>query len=271
MNSFFGWNMAMVLPFVWGVIAVILMVVIGFPIANAISRYVARLLAKRNVDVSLVKFAEQALRALLKVLVLLMAAPYVGIEVMSFVAILGAVGFAVGLAFQGSLANFAGGILLLVLRPFKVGDYIDAAGGSGTVDEIGIIYTKIITVDNKVIFIPNGSLANHNITNYSAKDIRRVDLTVSASYDADVEGVKRAIESVIERHERVLKEPDYFVRLGAHGASSLDYTVRVWVNASDYWAVHFDLLEQIKAQFDAEHIEIPYNKLDVQVTHPETH
>lgn len=238
---------------------------IGFPLANYISSMILKAMDKKAVDKSLNTFMKQMVSMILKILVAISAASVAGVATTSFVAILGAAGFAVGLAFQGSLSNFAGGVLLLVLRPYKVGDFIDASGAVGVVEEIGIVYTTISTPDNKVITVPNGALANSTITNFSTKKLRRVDLVIGTSYDVPVKKAVEAIESVIATHDLILKDPAPFVRLGAHNASSLDYTVRVWVKGADYWAVHFDLLEQIKNKFDEEDIEIPYNKLDVNL------
>lgn len=247
----------------------IVIIAIGFPIANAITGFIKKRMEARKTDPSLSSFAGQATSMLLKVLVVLTAATVAGVQITSFVAILGAMAFAVGLAFQGSLANFAGGVLILIIRPFKVGDFISALGETGSVEEIGIVYTTIVTPDNKVIVLPNGGLANASITNFSTKDLRRVDLVIGASYDAPVEKTKNAIESVLESHELILKTPEWMVRLGNHNASSLDYTVRAWVNSADYWTVHFDLIEKIKEKLDAEGIEIPYNKLDVNLIQQE--
>lgn len=258
-------NMSIIQPFLLRLAGAIAVLLIGLPIAGYISRIVHRAMDKRSTDPSLSTFMKQITSMILKILVVLSAVSVAGVETTSFIAILGAAGFAIGLAFQGSLSNFAGGVLLLVLRPFKVGDFIDSSGATGTVEAIGIVYTTINTPDNKVITVPNGALANATITNFSVKDKRRVDLVFGTAYDVPVEKAKSAIEAVISQHPLILKDPAWTIRLGAHNASSLDYTVRVWVKAADYWAVHFDLLEAIKEKFDAEDIEIPYNKLDVHL------
>ncbi len=258
-------DFVLIQKFAFGLIGALVVIIVGFPIANYLANLMSKAMEKRKLDESLRKFLASMVKIIFKVLVLLTAADVAGADVTSFVAIIGAMGFAVGLAFQGALANFAGGILLLVLRPFKVGDFINATGEQGVVEEIGIIYTKLLTVDKKSIVIPNGVIANGNVTNFSAQAHRRVDLTIGASYDAPVEDVKSAIRSVLERHEKVLKDPPYFVRLGAHNASSLDYTVRAWVNNADYWDVHFDLIEAVTKKFQAEGISIPYNILDVNL------
>ncbi len=243
----------------------IIILIIGFPIARFIGNKIGNLLEKQKLDLALRKFLKSFVTIALKVLVIMMAVEKMGADVTAFAGIVAALSFAVGMAFQGSLANFAGGILLLVLRPFTIGDLISTSGELGVVDEIGIIYTKLLSLDNKVIWLPNGPLISGTITNFSRENTRRVDLVFGASYDAPVEKVKTAIMSVIGAHQLILKDPEPFVRLGNHNASSLDYTVRVWVKAEDYWTVHFDLLEQVKAKFDEENIEIPYNKLDVNL------
>ncbi len=246
-------------------IGALIILFIGFQIVKYLSRLVDKAMKAKAVDPSLRTFLSQSLNVILKILVLLTTANIVGIQTASFIAMLGAASLAVGLAFQGALANFAGGVLILVLRPFRVGDLIEASGEKGTVEEIGIVYTTMVTVDNRIVAMPNGVLANASIVNYNKKNLRRVDLVIGASYDAPVEKTKNAITTVIEKHELVLKDPAYMVRLGNMNTSSLDYTVRVWVKTDDYWAVHFDLYEQIKEQLDAEGIEIPYNKLDVNL------
>ncbi len=258
-------DMALVQSIAVKLVGGILVLVIGFPVANFIGKKIGELLEKQKFDLALRKFLKSFLINVLKVLVVMTAAQVMGADLAAFTAIIAAVSFAVGLAFQGSLANFAGGVLLLMLRPFTIGDLVIASGELGVVEEIGIIYTKLFSLDNKVIMLPNGPLVAGTITNFSAENTRRVDLVFGASYDAPVEKVKSAIMSVIDAHELVLRDPEPFVRLSEHNASSLDYTVRVWVKAPDYWTVHFDLLEQVKAKFDEENIEIPYNKLDVNL------
>jgi small conductance mechanosensitive channel len=258
-------NLALLQVYAFKALGAIAVLLIGFPLANYASRLIQKVMDRHTVDPSLNTFMKQVAGMVLKVLVAISAASVAGVETTSFVAIIGAAGFAVGLAFQGSLSNFAGGVLLLVLRPYKVGDFIEGDGVKGTVQEIGIVYTTLTTPDNKVITAPNGSLANSTITNYSIKETRRVDLIIGTAYDVPVEKAKAAINAVVSNHELVLKDPEWQIRLAAHNASSLDYNVRVWVNAPDYWSVYFDLLESIKGKFDEEGIEIPYNKLDVNL------
>ena len=174
-------------------------------------------------------------------------------------------GVAIGLALQGSLSNFAGGLMILFFKPFKVGDFIEASGESGVVTEITVVYTVLTTPDNKRVTIPNGSLTNSVIENYSAEPLRRVDLTFSTDYGCDIDMVKTVIGKLVEEHPLALAEPEPFVRLSAHGDSALTYAVRVWCKSEDYWTVHFDLTESVKKAFDQHDISIPYPQMDVHI------
>ncbi|WP_218162438.1 mechanosensitive ion channel family protein [Alkalibacterium sp. 20] len=165
-----------------------------------------------------------------------------GIPTASFVAILGSFGLALGLAFQGSLSNLAGGVLLLTMRPFRVGDYIEGAGYGGTVKAIQILYTELITPDNKMVYIPNGDLSNSGIVNYSVHDTRRVDFTFGVGYEEDNQNVLKTLDGIVAKHILILKDPEPFIRLSKHGDSAVEYTVRVWTKTENYWAVHFDLI-----------------------------
>ena len=187
----------------------------------------------------------------------------IGIEMTSFVAILGAAGLAVGLALQGTLQNFAGGVMLLLFKPFKVGDVLSAQGFTGSVKEIQIFNTIMATPDNRIIIIPNGGLANSAMTNFSTMDTRRVDFSFGIGYDDDFEKAKSLIRSLIDADSRILKDPEPFVRVGELADSSVNITTRVWVNAADYWAVHFDLIENVKKTFDKEKVSFPYPQMDV--------
>ncbi len=180
-------------------------------------------------------------------------------------ALFGAAGLAVGLAFQGSLSNFAGGVLILATKPFKVGDYIETNGQSGTVEAVRILYTDLVTVDNKVIRIPNGSLSNASVVNYSEKDTRRVDFQFNAAYEADSTKVISVLTEIVSGHPQALKTPEPFVRMSEHGDSAIGYTVRVWANSADYWTVYFDVIGKVKQRFDEEGLSIPYPQMDVHV------
>ncbi len=260
-----SFNTALLISFAIKLLGAIAIIIIGFIISNHINKLAKKHMIKRDVDPSLRTFVGQFINISLKLLVILSAATVAGIAVTSFITILGAISFAIGLAFQGSLSNFAGGVLILIFRPFKVGDYISTGSEAGTVEEIGIVYTSILTVDNKVISLPNGTLANAAITNFSKKESRRVDLIIGVSYDAPIDKTKDIILSVMKKHDLILTEPTPTVRLGALNASSLDYTVKAWVKTENYWDVYFDLHELIKNELDSANIEIPYNKLDVDI------
>jgi small conductance mechanosensitive channel len=202
-------------------------------------------------------------RAALLVLLFISTASTLGIEVASFVAVLGAVGFAVGFALQGSLSNFAGGVLLLIFRPFTAGDVIEVAGYKGKVQEIEILYTILTTFDNKKIYIPNSSISTNSIVNYSAMETRRVDLTFGIGYDDDIHQAKEVLNQVVKEHQLILKEPEPLIRLAEHGGSSLNFAVKVWVKGEDYWTVYYDLHENVKDAFDQAGIGIPFPQLDI--------
>ena len=234
-------------------------------IINVISKKFKNRMEKKNKDKTITSVIYQILRKGLKILAILVFLGYVGIDTAGIGTVIASLGVGIGLALQGSLSNFAGGIVILILRPFKIDDYIEAQGEGGTVENIGIFYTTLVTPDNKIVMIPNGTLANGTMTNYSAKELRRVDFNFSISYDADVEKAKRVIWDVIINTKNVLDEPSPFVRLKEYGSSAVDITTRVWVKNADYWTVYFDMMESIKEEFAKANIEIPYNQLDVHV------
>lgn len=204
-------------------------------------------------------------KAGLYVLLIAIIAAVLGIETTAIAAAIASAGLAIGLAMQGSLSNFAGGIMILIFKPFSIGDFIDNGTHSGTVTDIGIFYTTLETVDNKVVTIPNGALSNQSVTDYSAKEIRRLDLTFSVSYDSDIDLVKSTLKELALAHELVMKEPEPFVRLGEQGDSALVFYLRVWVKSSDYWTVNFDMMEASKKIFDKRGISIPYPQMDVHL------
>ena len=218
-----------------------------------------------RLDTGLRSFLVSFSRIILYVLLIITIAMVLGVPATSFITMLASCGVAIGLALQGSLSNFAGGLMILFFKPFKVGDYIETSGESGTVIEISVVYTVLLTPDSKRITIPNGGLTNSVIKNYSSEDLRRVDLTFSAAYGCDVESVKNIIRSVVDAHALVLKDPEAFVRLSSHGDSALTYTVRAWCKNSDYWTVYFDLMEGVKAAFDENSIEIPFPQVSVHM------
>lgn len=246
------------------VIAVVLMIV-TFKIVNVVTKRWYKRLQARNADETLSRVGTQAIRVALKIIILVCLIGYVGIETASISAVIASLGIGISLAVQGTLSNFAGGVIIIVMRPFKIGDYITSNDQSGTVEDIKLFYTHIVTTDNKAVVIPNGTLANNVIVNASAKDTRRCDVVISAAYGSDVDLVKQIIKDVCAENQLIFKDPAPFVEMSNLGESSLDFTVRVWCNRPDYWTVNFYLLDKIKKAFDANGIEIPFNQLDVTI------
>ena len=247
------------------IVTAILIFVIGRWVARVIRSTSGKMMSRSNVDATLVPFLENLIYVSLLTFVILAALAHLGIQTTSFIAVIGAAGLAVGLALQGSLANFASGILMLIFRPFRVGDFIEGAGVSGVVEEISIFTTQLRTVDNKTIIIPNAKITGDNITNYTRKEKRRVDLVVGVSYRDDIGNVKRVISDVLDGDARVLKDPAPTVAVLGLGESSVNFAVRPWVNTADYWDVYFDTTENLKKRFDAEGIQIPFPQRDVHI------
>ncbi len=243
----------------------LLVMLISFKIIKVVCRKIEKSGEKKNADKTVMKTAAYAIGIALRVVVVVCLIGYLGIDTSAITALIASFGVCIGLAVNGTLSNLAGGVLLLVTRPFNVDDFIEAQGVSGTVSDIHITSTKIITGDNKVIYIPNGTLANGNIINYSEKDTRRVDLDFSVAYSADSEKAKEIVLGILDAHEKILKDPAPFVRMGAHNASAIQIKSRAWVNSADYWDVYFDVLESVKAEFDKRGIEIPFDQLDVHI------
>ena len=245
----------------------IALIIISFSIIGAITRRIRNSGDKGKHDKTLTKVIAYLLNIGLKTVVVVALLGYLGIETSGFAALITSLGVGFGLAVQGALANLAGGILLLVTRPFKLDDFIESEGVSGTVENISIIYTYLRTPDNKRIMLPNGTLANSNIINYSANPIRRLDWTFSISYDADFFAAKKALLDLLNAHEKILqtegKEP--IVRMSKHASSAIEVLARVWVNSGDYWNVFYDINEQVKLKFDELGISIPYEQLDVHL------
>lgn len=243
----------------------ILVLIIGLWIIKGIKKLVSKAMEKGHVEVSLQKFLISLIAIGLKVVLLISVASMVGIATTSLVAMLGAATFAIGLALQGSLSNFAGGVLILLLKPFKVGDVIEAQGYVGKVHEIQIFNTILKTFDNKVIYIPNGSISNGNITNYSKEPIRRVDMTFGIGYGDDIKKAKDVLIKLVEDDSRILKDPAPLIAVSNLGDSSVDFAVKVWCDTSEYWNVYFDMHEKVKLTFDAEDISIPFPQTDVHL------
>ncbi len=247
------------------VIAVVIWFV-GFRLAKVLSRSTKNILEKRNSDEGLKTFLVSLVSVVIKLLTVITVFTQLGVEMTSFIAILGAAGFAVGLAFSGTLGNLAGGVMILVFKPFKVGEFIEAQGETGTVKEIQIFHTILLTPDNKTIILPNGSLANGNLTNYTRQPTRRVNFTFGFGYGEDFQLAKNTIMEVIKSHPKVLADPEPFIALAELGDSSVDLTVRVWVNKEDYWDVFFYINEKVYEKFnETEGLSIPFPQMDVHV------
>ncbi|HEX9778366.1 MAG TPA: mechanosensitive ion channel domain-containing protein [Geopsychrobacteraceae bacterium] len=252
---------------VWGLKAVMAIVifVIGRVVARVLRNSLRSALLRGKVEATLVSFTANLVYALLMVMVIIAALNQLGIQTTSFIAILGAAGLAVGLALQGSLANFAAGVMMMIFKPFKVGDFIEAAGTMGTVEEIELFTTKMLTPDNKLIIVPNNQITNGNITNFSAKETRRVDLVVGVSYSDDLNKVKAVLNDILSGDERILVEPEPIIAVLQLGESSIDFAVRPWVKSGDYWPTFFNLNKSIKERFDAEGISIPFPQRDIHL------
>ena len=239
--------------------------IIGWWIIKRIVRALGAAIEKRGSDVTLARFLTSLTGIVLKAVLLISVASMVGIETTSFVAILGAAGLAVGLALQGSLSNFAGGVLILLFRPFKVGDVIEAQGVVGSVSSIQIFNTIMKTPDNKTIIVPNGPLSNDIITNYSTEDTRRVDFVFGIGYEDNINQAKEHLLAIFEADERVMSDPAPFVAVSELADSSVNFTCRVWVESANYWPVYFDTHHTVKENFDSANISIPYPQTDVHL------
>lgn len=246
-------------------IVFILILLIGFKIVKVLIKLLNKGKGFNKLEKSVQTFIVSFINILLKCLVLITGLAYLGIPMTSLITLFGTASLAVGLALQGGLTNMVGGLMILIFKPFKVGDYVDTHVDSGTVGDISIFYTTLITPDNKSIVLPNGNLANSAIVNYSHFEKRRLDIDFSVSYNSDVEKVKKVILEVINNEEKILKDEDIFVRLTSHADSALVFSTRVWVKNEDYWNVKFNMLENVKNAFDKNKIEIPYPQLDVHM------
>lgn len=247
------------------IIAALAIFIIGRIIAGIVKGGVARAMTRAKSDPILVSFTSNIIYAGLLAFVVIAALGQLGIQTASFIAVLGAAGLAIGLALQGSLANFAAGVLMIVFRPFKQGDFIEGAGVAGIVEEVHIFNTILRTGDNKTIIIPNSGLMGGNITNYSAKPTRRLDLVFGIGYGDDIAKAKAIIEDVLKNDSRVLADPEPTIGVLALADSSVNIAVRPWVNTGDYWPTHFDLMETVKNRFDQEGISIPFPQRDVHL------
>ncbi len=251
------------IPWAINIAMAIAIFVIGRIIVGILLSVFRRVMAKSKYDEMLINFVESIVSAILMLFVIVASLDQLGVDTTSLVAIVGAAGLAIGLSLQDSLKNFAAGVMLLVFKPFKQGNYVEAAGTAGIVQKIGIFHTVMTSLDNKEITIPNGKIYSDNITNYSAKDTRRCDMTFGIGYDDDLLKAKRILQELVDEETRILKEPACLIGVAELGDSSVNFTVRPWVAASDNLAVRLAFTEAVKLRFDAEGISIPYPQMDV--------
>ena len=245
------------------ILVAVIIYIVGRFLVSLINRLVKNTMERRNLDPSIKTFVCSFVNIMLTVLLIIAVVSALGVNTTSFAALLASFGVAAGMALSGNLSNFAGGLIILLLKPFRVGDYIEAQGFAGTVSEILIFNTVLKTVDNKVIFLPNGALSSGSIINYSREEKRRVDFTVSVEYGQDVDEAKKVLQEIFAKDSRILKEPAPFVALASMASSSVDLTARVWVSAADYWAVFFETQETIYAEFNKRGIAFPFPQLTI--------
>ena len=255
-----------VINFIFLAICAIVFIVIGFKLSSWLAKKVKTSKGLEKMDKSLAGFLCSFISISLKILVVVIAATIVGFDVTALSAVLATAGVTAGLALQGSLSNLTGGLMILFFRPFKVGDFIDTHSDSGTVSEIGIFYTTLVTGDNKTITVPNGLLSNATVVNYSTKGTRRVDMEFTASYNSDIDMVNKVMLTVAGANPKILKDPAPFAALIRQDSSALVFVLRVWCNSPDYWNVYFYLEESMKKAFDIKGIEIPFSQLDVHIS-----
>lgn len=254
-----------IIPYGLKILYAILIYIIGCIAARIIRTILGNILKKKQVDPTLVSFATSLTYMGIMIFVIIAAISKLGIQTASFVAVVGAAGLAIGLALQGSLANFAAGVLMIIFKPIRVGDYIEGAGIAGSVSEIGIFTTILKTPDNKKVIIPNAKITSDYILNYTAEDCRRVDIVAGVSYSDDIDKVKKVLKEILENNEKVLKDPAPTIGVLELADSSVNFAVRPWVKTPDYWDVFFATQESIKKRFDAEGISIPFPQQDVHL------
>ena len=246
-------------------ITALLIFFVGRWIVSIVVKALRNLMHKSSVDPTLERFICNLVRISLLVVVIIAAIGQLGVQTTSLLAVMGAAGLAVGLALQGSLSNFAAGVLIVLFRPYKVGDYVEAAGVAGTIEEVQILTTVMKTPDNKRIIVPNSQIMGSIITNYSANDTRRVDMTFGVSYSDDLDLVHKELRALVDADERILKDPEVTIKVHSLADSSVNFIVRPWVKTADYWGVYFDLTENVKKRFDAVGISIPFPQQDVHL------
>jgi len=264
-QQWYNEHSGMVINYAIALIVAIAIYWVGSKVARVVSNVVAKVMNKKDLDPIIVNFVKSIVYGMLMVVVIIAALGQLGIQTASFIAIVGAAGLAIGLALQGSLSNFAAGVLIIAFRPFKSGDFIEAAGAAGVVEEIKLFSTFIRTGDNKQIILPNSSVVGSAITNYSTKPTRRIDLVIGVSYDADIKHAKTVLTEIAQSHPNVLKDPGATIAVLELADNSVNFVVRPWVKSADYWPTYFELMETIKIRLDEEKIGIPYPQMDVHI------
>ncbi len=265
LNNYIDKGVTMIMEYAPTLLLAVLALIIGLWVIKMITKGVSKMMKKQDIDESLRPFLVSLLSAILKIMLVISVVQMVGVEMTSFVAILAAAGFAIGMALSGTLQNFAGGVMILIFKPFKVGDVIDAQGHVGGVKEIQIFNTILKTPDNKTIIIPNGPLSTGSMVNYSTEETRRVDFTFGIGYDDDIDKAKETLMALIKADERIFTDPAPFIAVSELADSSVNFAVRVWAKSSDYWGIFFDMNENVKKEFDKQKISIPYPQTDVHL------
>jgi small conductance mechanosensitive channel len=265
LNQLLLTSQEVITQFAFNLIAAIAIFVIGRWLVKQVSRFIRRVMSRSQIDPTLISFTYNIVYYVLLAFVIIAALNRLGVQTASVIAILGAAGLAVGLALQGSLSNFAAGVLLVIFRPFKVGDYIEAAGFTGTVEEIQLFTTTLVTPDNTVAIVPNASIGGNNILNYTRKEIRRVDKILRISYFDDIDKARKVILEELQKDSRILADPIPTVCVLELAESSVNLSVRPWVKAQDYWPVYFSMYERLKNRLDAEAISIPLPQRDIHI------
>ena len=245
------------------IIGAIIILIVGLLVTKLVIKIMSGALKKSKLDITAHSFIKSLVKSALYAVIIVSVLTVLGVPTTSLVAIIGAAGLAVGLALQSSISNLAGGFIVLFSKPFKIGDYIEFSGVEGVVEDISILNTKLLTLDNKAVFIPNGQISSSTLINYNNQETRRLDLVFSISYKNDYKKAKEILNEVVNGNPLTLHEPEPIIRVTAHGASAIEIAVKVWVKAENYWDLHFDLNEDVKTAFDENGISIPYNQLDV--------
>ncbi|ENM5736714.1 small-conductance mechanosensitive channel MscS [Vibrio mimicus] len=264
-NTWLTNNSDLLIQYGVNIISAILILFVGNLVVKAVAGSVANVLKKKEMDKAVVEFIHGLVRYTLFIIVLIAALSRIGVQTASVVAVIGAAGLAVGLALQGSLSNFAAGVLIVAFRPFKSGDYVEIGGVAGSVDAIQIFQTVLKSPDNKMVVVPNSAVIGSAITNYSRHETRRVDMVIGVSYKSDLQKTKRVLRETLEKDPRILKDPDMTIGVLTLADSSINFVVRPWCKTSDYWAVYFDSMQAIKEALDANGIEIPFPQMDVHL------